>query len=61
MNRRTLLLGATLASMLMTSTAFAATELSMWYHGAGNPVEREILIGIINDFNGSQADWTINH
>ena len=60
MNRRTLLLGATLASMLMTSTAFAATELSMWYHGAGNPVEREILIGIINDFNGSQADWTIN-
>jgi multiple sugar transport system substrate-binding protein len=60
MNRRGLLIGATLASMLMTSTAFAATELSMWYHGAGNPVEREILIGIINDFNGSQSDWTID-
>jgi multiple sugar transport system substrate-binding protein len=59
MNRRALLAGATLASLLMTTSAFAATELSMWYHGAGNPVEREILVGIINDFNASQADWSV--
>jgi multiple sugar transport system substrate-binding protein len=46
-------------SALLAGSAFAATELSMWYHGAGNPVEREILVGIINDFNASQADWSI--
>ena len=60
MNRRSLLVGATLASMLMTTTAYAQTALSMWYHGAGNPVEREIIIGIIDDFNASQADWKVN-
>lgn len=42
MNRRSLLLGATLASLLMTSAAYAQTTLSMWYHGAGNEVESKI-------------------
>jgi multiple sugar transport system substrate-binding protein len=45
---------------LLSSSALAATDLSMWYHGAGNPVERDIVIGIINDFNGSQSDWKVN-
>ena len=36
-----------------------ATELSMWYHGAGNDVERDILLGIIDDFNNSQEEYTI--
>jgi multiple sugar transport system substrate-binding protein len=30
------------------------------YHGAGNPVEREIIIGISDDFNASQSDWKVN-
>ncbi|MDA3957493.1 extracellular solute-binding protein [Oceanispirochaeta sp.] len=34
-------------------------ELSMWYHGAGNDVERKVLIGIINDFNSSQSDYSV--
>ncbi len=33
--------------------------LSLWYHGAGNDVERDLVMNIINDFNGSQSDWTI--
>ncbi|HWA20638.1 MAG TPA: extracellular solute-binding protein [Devosia sp.] len=45
---------------LLSSSALAATDLSMWYHGAGNQVERDIVIGIINDFNGSQSDWKVN-
>lgn len=36
-----------------------ATELSLWYHGAGNDVERDILLGIIDDFNTSQSDYVI--
>lgn len=36
-----------------------AAEVSLWYHGAGNPVEREILVGIIDDFNASQGDCAI--
>ena len=36
-----------------------ATELSLWYHGAGNETEREILVGIIDDFNASQSDYVV--
>ena len=35
-------------------------ELELWYHGAGNEVERTILIGIIDDFNASQSDWVVS-
>ena len=35
------------------------TELSLWYHGAGNETERAILHGIIGDFNASQSDWQV--
>ena len=31
----------------------------MWYHGAGNIIERGIIIGIIDDFNASQSDWVV--
>jgi multiple sugar transport system substrate-binding protein len=51
--------GALLAGLLSSTMAFAATELSMWYHGAGNEVEKNILTGIINDFNAAQGDYTI--
>ena len=46
-------------STLLGGSALGATDLSMWYHGAGNPVEREILAGIISDFNTAQSDWTV--
>jgi len=35
------------------------TTLSLWYHGAGNDVERDLVMNIINDFNASQTNWTI--
>ena len=41
------------------SLTSAQTELSMWYHGAGNNVERELIVGIIDDFNASQSDWVV--
>ena len=31
----------------------------MWYHGAGNDVERKILTQIIDDFNASQDKWMV--
>lgn len=36
-----------------------ATKLTLWYHGAGNDTEREILTQIINDFNASQSDYVV--
>ncbi len=33
--------------------------LSLWYHGAGNDVERGVLLNIINDFNASQDEYII--
>ncbi len=35
------------------------TVLSLWYHGAGNEVERSIILQIINDFNASQDKWRV--
>lgn len=43
-----------------SSMAFAQTDLSLWYHGAGNDKEKAVLTGIISDFNGSQSDWKVS-
>jgi multiple sugar transport system substrate-binding protein len=36
-----------------------ATVLSMWYHGAGNPEERAVIVQIIEDFNASQGEYVV--
>jgi multiple sugar transport system substrate-binding protein len=50
-----------IALLLMVGAASAQepTTLRLWYHGAGNDVERDILLGIIDDFNASQTNWVI--
>lgn len=53
------LAGALALTTALSGTALAQTELSLWYHGAGNEVEQQILTGIISDFNASQDDWTV--
>ena len=52
--------GAIGLSAVLAGSAFAATELTMWYHGAGNEVEKQILTGIIEDFNTSQSGWVVS-
>lgn len=47
-------------STLFSTVALAQTDLTMWYHGAGNVEERKILAGIIEDFNSSQSDWRVS-
>ena len=59
MKKPAMFAGLTLAATLAVGSAFAATDLSLWYHGAGNQVEREILVGIIEDFNSSQDEWKV--
>jgi multiple sugar transport system substrate-binding protein len=58
MKTKLILSGALLASLL-SSAAFAATDLTMWYHGAGNEVELKLVDQLIADFNGSQADYAV--
>ena len=41
------------------AVAQEATTLSLWYHGAGNDVERDIIVQIIDDFNASQDQWVV--
>ena len=57
-------LGMTLSAALVASVSWASmaaaqTELSMWYHGAGNEAESAALNMIIDDFNASQSDFTV--
>jgi multiple sugar transport system substrate-binding protein len=47
-------------SLAGAASAQDPVTLRLWYHGAGNEVEREILLGIIEDFNGSQGNWVIS-
>ncbi|MFW8635692.1 sugar ABC transporter substrate-binding protein [Cribrihabitans pelagius] len=54
-----LTLRALAASTALAGAASAQTELSLWYHGAGNEAESTILNGIIEDFNGAQSDWKV--
>lgn len=60
--KNTLLIGLIAVLVLSfggASFAQSPVELSMWYHGAGNEVERSILLGIIEDFNASQSDYVV--
>ncbi|MCB5200625.1 extracellular solute-binding protein [Loktanella sp. TSTF-M6] len=59
MKMRTTLGAALLATTGWATMAAAQTELSMWYHGAGNPQEAEVLNQIVADFNASQSDWNV--
>jgi multiple sugar transport system substrate-binding protein len=47
------------ATTAIAATAHAQTEVSMWYHGAGNEVESRIIDQIVDDFNASQSDWSV--
>ena len=53
------LLATGAATLLAAGAAQAQTQLSLWYHGAGNEVERSLLLNIINDFNASQGDYEV--
>ena len=58
--QRTISLGCLMAGTLIAATPLAAqTELTMWYHGAGNEVESNIINRIVDDFNASQSDWEV--
>ena len=53
-------LGAALAaSTALAGAASAQTEISLWYHGAGNDTEASIINRIIDDFNASQSDYAV--
>ena len=52
--------GAALAASAFAAGASAAqTTVTLWYHGAGNEVESNIINQIIDDFNSSQSDWNV--
>ncbi|WP_163264193.1 ABC transporter substrate-binding protein [Chelativorans alearense] len=59
MRKTSLFAAALLASAVLPHTAHAQTELSMWYHGAGNEVESKLINKIVSDFNESQSDWKV--
>ncbi len=58
MKSKAILASAT-ALAAVAAPALAQTELTLWYHGGGNTVEREIIDMIIGDFNAAQSDWSV--
>jgi len=51
--------GAMALTAGLSGHAWAQTALTMWYHGAGNEVESQIINQIVSDFNASQSDWSV--
>jgi len=47
------------AANVSSDTSAGPTTLTMWYHGAGNEAEREVLLGIVEDFNNSQENYVV--
>lgn len=58
--RKWTIIGALVALLSITTIASAQTQLSMWYHGAGQEVEAAIIKQIVEDFNTSQGNWKVN-
>lgn len=54
-----LALGLVPATASNVSASSDRDVVTMWYHGAGNDVEREILTQIIDDFNASQDRFAV--
>jgi len=54
------LAGILAGTTLLATGAAAQTEISLWYHGAGNEVESSIINQIIDDFNAGQGDWAVS-
>ncbi|MFK7992777.1 MAG: extracellular solute-binding protein [Granulosicoccus sp.] len=52
-------IGTFAATVLLANTAAAQTDLSMWYHGAGNEVESALIQQLVDDFNNGQSDWKV--
>ena len=59
MNIRLTAFATTALGAIWGAQAFAQTELTMWYHGAGNPEESAVLDQIVEEFNASQSDWSV--
>ncbi|MBX2880753.1 MAG: extracellular solute-binding protein [Granulosicoccus sp.] len=54
------ILGAAFLMSLFTGlSAHAETEVSLWYHGAGNEVELGLINTLTDDFNSSQSDYKV--
>ncbi|MGH1489185.1 MAG: sugar ABC transporter substrate-binding protein [Acidimicrobiales bacterium] len=47
------------AEEIVENESVDAQTVTMWYHGAGNETERDLLTNIINDFNASQAECNV--
>lgn len=53
-------LGVAIACLGTLGSAQAATDLSLWYHGAGEEVEAAIINQIVEEFNASQGDYSVS-
>lgn len=50
---------ASLIAAICAAPAMAQEEIALWYHGAGNNVEGELINALISDFNASQSDYSV--
>lgn len=52
-------IGTVATTFLIANSAFAQTDIGMWYHGAGNEVESALIQQLVDDFNSAQSDWNV--
>jgi multiple sugar transport system substrate-binding protein len=47
------------SAAVTTGDSTERIKLSMWYHGAGNQAEKDVLLGIVSDYNQSQDKYAV--
>lgn len=57
--KKRLLAGVLAVSAGLAGQAYAQTALTMWYHGAGNKAESALFSTVVEEFNASQKDFSV--
>lgn len=59
MMKKRLLAGVLAFSAGLAGQVYAQTALTMWYHGAGNKAESALFATVVEEFNASQKDFSV--
>ena len=53
------LVNVLMLSLFFAKAAFCQTELTMWWHAAGEPAQMALVEELVDEFNASQSEWKV--
>ena len=53
------LINVFILSLFFVKAAICQTELTMWWHAAGEPAQMALVKELVDEFNASQSEWKV--